>query len=187
MLDITVNKIIELKHSDAICIKFDSATGKPRALKKAWDALAELIGDGLSGKEVRTKYNSLLAQYKTHLDASKVSGSAPPKWKYWEIFHKSFPKKNETLEMNVMELGGESASCDLEIFNNSTISKSTGKTKPNLKELKMEFLKLSVEKMAKENLNQENFQNKICQLEAKVDNLEGKLDNILEYIKKKKE
>lgn len=96
-------ELIRLKHSDMYICMFKKAEGKPMLLKKAWETLAEELGG--DPKVLKTQYNQLLTKFRLEHDQANKTGGSPSRWRYWEIFSKTFPKNKRTKMENVLELG----------------------------------------------------------------------------------
>jgi hypothetical protein len=128
-------KLIRTKHSDVFISKFETAVGRPKALQKVWEELADVVCENVKSKECKIKYNAIYSKYKMHLDGSKISGSGAVRWKFWEIFHNTFPKKNSSLRENIEELGSGDIP-NVISFNDPLEMKISNKNVKKLKKIK---------------------------------------------------
>ncbi|KAI5154597.1 hypothetical protein ENBRE01_3416, partial [Enteropsectra breve] len=101
-------QLIRFKHSENMCAKFEEALNKPHKMKLCWNTVAEVFEVNISGDAAKIKYNHLLSKYRDELVESKKSGASTPKWKYWSVFHSTFPASLHHTMPNVVELGDES-------------------------------------------------------------------------------
>ena len=77
-------KIISIKHSREFVGRFDNAENNPKLTRECWIDLAKKIHPNADQAEIKTKYNSLLAKFRTEYDKStKLTGGAVSKWKYY--------------------------------------------------------------------------------------------------------
>jgi len=85
-------KLIRTRHSKNVADKFSEAAKKPWKIKLCWQFLGNCFEPAISAKSVKNKYNHLLMHYRKILAESKrTDGVQNPTWRYWRLFHSTFP------------------------------------------------------------------------------------------------
>jgi len=176
------NKLITTRHSESIISQLTNALNNPRKMQLIWHNISKELGENFDGKIVKVKYNSILSKYKSELEEVNRSGSGSSRWKYWLIFHSTFPKAIKLKMEGVEDMGvGENftnkpivitnnVKCnELSTENNKMVKKS------NLKDQFYEKLIKYLDKDDNEYIKKFSFEYEIKELKSRIDNLDGKL------------
>ena len=125
-------QLINTVHREDFVLQFQSTEGKPRPRARVWEHIRDVFDASLSSQEIKNKYNQVYMIYKKELDEYKRSGTDESTWKYWNVFHKTFPKKSEKrMEEDLIQELGSGAEMRLEADDNTIEQPKKQRKTPN--------------------------------------------------------
>ncbi len=192
--DSNTRNLIANCHRDDFIERFNKTVNRPRKRQEYWNSLGATLSPCMTGSETRVKYNQLLCKYRESKIQLRKSGGGAIKWKYWEAFDESYPRKDDDTMKGVEDLGfGDKLQVsenEISTIKDSTIKENILPKSKSYKEIKREALMAFTEGLKEESVSKD----RLVKLESRVDILGEKMDtvlyalkNISEEFKRKKE